>query len=307
MNVLARAPSSVRMLAASTVTLVGCQSILGIDSNRPLDTGSPDGDTGHQDAAGESDATPSDAFPASDASDANVGVDAAEASTTTDAGPDSGYTFLDPLQVDASSLFNANSVATTAVGGAPLTPMDGTGPSDDNDFPTQSEVDQIGGSGTGLPDDAFFAASGSSMPNVRLAWSDSSNVLNSIVVSSTAPTPYTLDLPPAQYTQVQIYATGTGGASTVNYTFMYSDSSTTQNAIVLPDWCVGKVTTNGQYVLASVDRVENNGTLFNDAYLCNIYALDLNPDPTKTLVSLTFSDTGSGNTSYFIFYGATAW
>jgi hypothetical protein len=72
----------------------------------------------------------------------------------------------------------------------------------------------------------------------------------------------------------------------------------------LPDWCVG-TPGGGQYVLASVYRVENGNTL-NIAFSCHIYALDLNPDPGLVLGSVTFWDTGQAPAN-FVFYGATAW
>jgi hypothetical protein len=300
MNRTARVAFSVSFpwTVASAIALVGCQSILGIQSDRPLvsdgggdDVGAHPGDDGGAGDGEGSDAT-ADAPGASDAS-------------TTDAGVDSPATsFAKPLQIDASSLFNANSVVTTAVGGMALTPMDGSGVTNNDDFPTQSAVRALNDAGQGLPDDAFFLSNGTTIPNVQLGWNNTRNVANSIVLSSTATTAFTLEVPPAPYSHVQLYATGGGGGSTIDYTLTYADSSTTSSTLSLPDWCLG-ATGSGQYVLVSVDRVQN-GNSFSGGLLCHIFALELNPDTGKSLTSIRFSDTG-GTSDYFIFYGATAW
>jgi hypothetical protein len=317
MNVLARRLGPPTALA---LVLAGCQSILGIDTDRPLVTGEPDGGPNVQDDASSPDAgtgaeATTGAPDSGSGSDSSAGVDATEASAPDAGAPDAGApdaggdvappaSFTNPIQIDVSALFNANSVVTTTVGGMALTPMDGTSVGDNNDFPTQSMVVTLSSTGRGLPDDGSFASNGTSIPSVQLAWRNASNVANSVVVSSTAGTTYTFDVPPARYSQVQIYATGAGGASTLNYSLTYSDSSTSQSTLSLPDWCLG-TPGSGQYVLASVDRVEN-GSTFNANYLCNVYALDLNPDTGKSLRSVSMQDTG-GATTYLVFYGATAW
>jgi hypothetical protein len=206
-----------------------------------------------------------------------------------------------------SSLFNANSVVTTTSGGVALTPIDGVGGGLDDDFPTQSEARHLSYTGTGLPDNAFFASNGRSIPDVHLAWNDSRNVKNSLVVLASADTRYTFTVPPAAYSQLQIYATGGNGNSTLTVTLTYSDNTTGTNSVAVPDWCSSAALGAGQYKLASAIRVQN-GTLNaqNAGLACSIYALDLNPNPTKSLTSVAFADSGS-SASYFVFYGAVAW
>jgi hypothetical protein len=46
--------------------------------------------------------------------------------------------------------------------------------------------------------------------------------------------------------------------------------------------------------------------MFSGSLLCNIYAIDLNPDPSRVLTHVSFSDNGV-STNYLVFYGATAW
>jgi hypothetical protein len=66
----------------------------------------------------------------------------------------------------------------------------------------------------------------------------------------------------------------------------------------------------GVPALASVDLVTHVGAAYDGRHLCDLYALNLDPDSTRTLVSFTFSVTGGDEyaplTSYFAFYGATA-
>jgi hypothetical protein len=301
-------------LALAVLAMTACQSLLGIDTNRPLVTSEASDDAGahlRDDAAPPLRDAGNDATSGADGATAPDGGDVADTGSSVDGSAlDSGGdaapppSLTNPVQIDVSAYFNANTVVTTTVGGAALTPMDGTGTDDNNDFPTQSEVVTLSSTGRGLPDDAFFASNGTSIPNVQLGWNNSSNVPNSVVASSTSSMELTFDVPEAAYTQVQLYATGAGGASTLNYSFTYADSSVTSSNVSLPDWCVG-TPGSGQYVLVNVDRVENGAT-FNSVYLCNIYALDLNPDTGKALKSVSIWDTG-GATTYLVFYGATAW
>jgi len=314
-----RAAFSVRPMAAWTLALAlalgACQSILGIDSDRPLVTapdGGPTEDSGpltHEDSGGI-DATPKGVDAGDAGLDATIGDSAPDgnaADVITDSGPSTSLT--NPVQIDMSSLFTnygVNTVVTTAEGGVVLTPMDGTNTQegDNNDFPTLAEVTALGGT-KGLPNDAFFPTNNITIPNVQLAWNNSFNGLNSIVAESSAGTTFTFNVPPAQYSQIQLYATGGGGASTLNYSVMYADTTSTNATLSLQDWCVGGDGT-GQYVLVGVTRVQSGITL-NTQYLCNIYALDLNPDTGKVVSSVTFWDSGGTLSTYLVFYGATAW
>jgi hypothetical protein len=316
------------------------------DGNTPLDTGTPDtstpDDTGTPDAGTPETSTPDSSAPETGTGDDggnDAGVDSGSGddagndsgSTGDDGGTDSGnggddggadsgntgddggnttdaatsYTFTSPLQVDVSSIFNANSVVTTATGGVALTPMDGTGGGDNNDFPTTSKVmTLVDSGGSGLPDNGFFASNGTTVPNVQLAWNNGANVLNSVVASGTIGTAFTFNVPPAQYDQVQVYATGGNGGSTLMVTLHYTSGSDGTASLSVPDWCTGS-TGAGEYKVVSVDRVQNGNT-FSGGILCSIYAINLNPDATRSLASVTFSDSGSSS-AYLVFYGATAW
>jgi hypothetical protein len=220
---------------------------------------------------------------------------------------DAGPTLTNPVQISVSSLFNANTVVTTTSGGVPLTPVDGTDSFENDDFPTQSEAARLSSTATGLPDNAFFATNGTSIPDVQLAWNNSSNVENSLVVLASAGTGYTFSVPPAAYSQLQIYATGGNGSSTLTVTLTYSDNTTATSSVAVPDWCSSAALGAGQYKLVSAVRVQNGAlNAQNPDLACSIYALNLDPSPAKALTSVAFSDSGS-SVSYFAFYGAVAW
>ena len=307
------------------------------DTSAPVDTGTPDtgipetsvpdagtdtgtpeagtGDDGGSDAGVDSgtgnDSGADSGNGSDDGGDSGNGNDGGDSGNGNDGGTDAAtdantpYTFASPLQVDVSSIFNADTVATTATGGTALTAMDGTGQGDNNDFPTTSKVNALVDSGgSGLPDNAFFASNGTTVPNVQLAWNNSSNVLNSVVASGTVGTAFTFNVPAAEYAQLQIYATGGNGSSTLNVTLHYTTGTDVKSTVAIPDWCTGTLG-SGEYKITSVDRVQN-GNAFSGGILCSIYAINLNPDTTRSLSSVTFSDTGASN-AYLVFYGATAW
>lgn len=317
MTVRARGVLGIRAAAFSALTLLGCQSILGINSDRPL----VDGGVQQQEAgpgvpdvdAPPPDSTPPigndggmDTSPPPTTEAGSNDPDASDGAALVDSGP--GITFANPFLLDAASLFNANSVATTTSGGMALTPMDGVGQSDNNTFPTVSAATALSSSASGLPDDAKFAGDGVTIPPLQLAWRNAFNGPNSIVLSATMPTTFSFEVPQQPYHQVQVYVTSAGGSSTLNVTMTYADASQTSTAPTLPDWCVGTPAV-GQYILASVDRMTNGdtaGASLNTQYKCHIFAVDLYPDTGRALKSVTFWDTGTSPTN-FVFYGAAAW
>ncbi|HEY2514625.1 MAG TPA: hypothetical protein VGI39_27360 [Polyangiaceae bacterium] len=315
MTVRARWSLGVRATAFSALALLGCQSILGINSDRPLveggvdeaSTGLPDVNAPPPDGTMSGDDGGADTTPPPPPPEAGPVPDASDGGPPpVDSGP--GITFANPFQLDAAAIFNANSVATTTVGGMDLTPMDGVGTNDNNTFPTVSAASALSGTGVGLPDDAKFSGDGVSIPSFQLAWSNAMNGPNSLVLSATKGTMFTFEVAQQPYHQVQVYVTSAGGASTLNVTLNYADGTQSSFAPNVPDWCVGNPA-GGQYVLASVDRVTNGdtaGAALNTQYLCHIYAVDLNPDTGRALKSVMFWDTGTAPTN-FVFYGATAW
>jgi hypothetical protein len=287
----------------------------------PLDARAPDANPGSPDSG--ADATISPPGPDSGPPDAGADAiatppeDAGADSTATpdgappvdagsDAAPDAGPTiFPNAVQIDVSSLFNANTIVTTAAGGQVLTPVDGPSPSmaDDNDFATATAALTIQNGGLGLPDDAFFPSNGTTIPNVQLAWTNAANVLNSLLTTSSAL--YSIPVPPANYTHVQLYAFSTNGDLSLTYALVYADASRTAGQVSLPDWCVGTLG-SGEYILGTGNKVVGGVTVA--PYICHLYAVDLSADPGKGLAQLTLQVTGQQQpTTTLVFYGAAAW
>ena len=238
----------------------------------------------------------------------DAGTDAGEdGGASPDAGSDSGPSFTSPVQIGGIP-FNANTIVTTATGGAPLAPMDN--PGNDNDFATQAEASALSDASNviGLANNASFPGDGSNIPPVQLGWSNTSNVLNSVVVPVASQTTFEFSVPPAQYQQFQIYATGANGGSTLSYTFTYSTGSPATTTVAIPDWCFPGTLASGEYMLGSSSRVNAGASLTDsDGLQCNIYAIDLNPDPTRVLTEASFTGPATTANKFLVFYGATAW
>src|SRR5207253_1493713 len=103
-----------------------------------------------------------------------------------------------------------------------------------NDFPTQSKAVALDAAGVGLPDDARFTSNGTTIPNVKLAWTNAANGRNSLLVQGSAGTTHTFAVPPAKYSQVQIYATGGNGGSTLNVTLTYASGAPGSASLPVP-------------------------------------------------------------------------
>jgi hypothetical protein len=325
------------ILGAHVSLLPGCSVVFGLDGlagGTSVSEAGPDSTVvfGAQDSSfdarqaesGSGDSGPdprSDTGPDADTSDSATeddglsdgsGADTA-AETTTDSGPGGGadatgdafadaptVSFTNPLQIDVKALLTFNTVVTTATGGVGLTAVDGTG----NDFPTHAEATALGGAG-GVPNNAFFPAAAMTIPNVQLAWTNANNVGNSLVLQSLAGTSEAFEIPAGEYSQLQIYATGANGSSTLDVTLTYASGNplTASSTATIPDWCTQGPLPVGVYTLTSTLRVKN---MMLGPLLCNIYAIDLNPDPTRALTRVTFVPHGTSG-QFVVFYGATAW
>jgi hypothetical protein len=288
----------------------------GLDSSSDAsqaEMGSSDsGDSSGSSDTGSNDAGTSD----SGTEDDGAGADT-DAQTGTGSDPDGGadaehdalaqpptVSFANPLQIDVKALLLFNTVVTTATGGVGLTPIDGT--LGGRDLPTRAEAVALSGTGVGLPNKAYFPSTGMTIPNVQLAWTNATNEGNSLVVQSTAGTSEAFDVPLGNYIQLQIYATGANGSSTLNVTLTYASGNpvTASSTATIPDWCLPGALPTGVYALATVQRVKN---MMIDPTLCSIYAIDLNPDSTRALRRVSFVAQGTSSYQYVVFYGATAW
>jgi hypothetical protein len=323
-----RVSSRSQFLAVASIVLGTAQACLGISGTRPdeLDiagdsgelpssdaattygTDAPDGDPLEKDAASAPDAGTAETASHENGDDGGGQPDASQSS---DAGQDAGGPFSSLVQL-AIGPFNANTVSTTVAGGVALTSMDGhTLVTDGNDFATQSKVTSLGGA-VGLPDDGVFPGSGTTIPPLQFAWNDATNNENGLLVASDAPTASAFDVPAGPslgyFQTLQIYATGTNGAQTVNYTLTYAAGAATVATVTVPDWCATTPLASGTSKLLSANRVHSTGASLSDSdgFLCSIYALNVPVDPSRVLSQFSFTDVGAAN-SYLVLYGLAAW
>lgn len=331
-----RLSSRSKFVPAAAIALGTAQGCLGLSGTGPdaagTSRGPPSSDAGAKygtdasegDSLEEGAASPPDASTADTASQKNgddTGAPTPDAgtpvpsdgsqTTSDDAGQDAGGTFSSLVQLTIVG-FNVNTVSTTATGGVALTSMDGHMlTTDGNDFATQSMVTSLGGA-VGLPDDGVFPGSGTTIPPLQFAWNNAANNENALQVASNAPTAYAFDVPAGPslgyFQSLQIYATGTNGAQTVNYTLTYTTGAATAATVTVADWCATTPLASGTSKLLSADRVHSTGTSLSDGdgFLCSIYAVNVPVNPSRVLSQFSFTDAGTAN-SYLVLYGVAAW
>jgi hypothetical protein len=272
--------------------------------------------TGGQGGASSSSSTPaSSSTTASSSSSSGTGGQASVTSSSSggsdagalDAGTtDGGYTSTNPLQVDLSSIFNADTVANSSAQGKsypPLVSMDGSG----YDYMSEAVAVANGDTNAGIPDDGFYAAD-ADHPDVQLAFSDLGVGPNSVLMNAPSPMVLTVTFPivATSYSTVQLYATSTEGSSSVTVTLTYSDTSTDVTSVIVPDWGQSSSAAAPVFVVQSdLSRFSmTDPTDFSDDFA--LYGITTVANPAKTLASVTVTVAG-GETNRFILYGATAY
>jgi hypothetical protein len=231
-------------------------------------------------------------------------VDAAADAAPVDAAPP--FSFANPAVLQLP--FNADTVAT--VGASSVTAVDGTS----HALVTLGLASQLLGplaaAPVALPDNATFAPVGTSMPAIQLGWAGAPGAASSVLLPSTTGATTTFVTPHGQFAHVQLYAMSTEGPATLDYTFQYASGPPQTASISVPDWCLPGAVGATVPVRASTYRliVGDAGESVDVSASCNIYALDLNPDPTQTLTGLTLAPTGGASAAArFVAYGAAAW
>ncbi|MCB9685877.1 MAG: thrombospondin type 3 repeat-containing protein [Alphaproteobacteria bacterium] len=168
------------------------------------------------------------------------------------------------------------------------------------DFLTQSVATAAGAAlGQGLPDDGFFPAD-AQHPDLQLGWSNDDDGPNSRILRQGESLAFAV--PPGSYTHLQLYALSTEGASTIQVVVTYDDATRDSQAITVRDWYDDVVTANQYQLVNGLDRYGNLG--WTDANDPCLYAIELNPDPARLVVSV---DVSQPSTDWFVFYGALAW
>ncbi len=164
---------------------------------------------------------------------------------------------------------------------------------------------------------------------MQLSWNDATNgsidgnaanciVIQNDVADAGAMSSLAFTVPSAQYQQLQIYVTATHGSSGVGsylgVTLVYADKTTESSTVTVPAWDTTLSNVDAgpaAHVLISgltaID--ESNATL--TSFTASLYAIDLNPIASKSLVAVSLLDLGGDPGQYafetVLFYGATAW
>jgi len=223
-----------------------------------------------------------------------------------------GPSFDNPVQIPVTAVLNVNTVVTsTPLNGFPLTPMDGTGAGANTDFGTKSKMAQLSATANGLPDDAFFPASGTTYPNTQLHWNNAVNQLNSRLVQ-VGDTSFAFDVPPATYHQIVLYATSAGGKTGINVVITYSDTTTSGTKFfTVADWFNGPSASEFT-LIGSLDRITAGNTLDNRPNF-EITGTNIGPDTSKVVQSVTITNVGdppgdpNGSKGAYVFYGAVGY
>ncbi|MEG4918730.1 DUF4347 domain-containing protein, partial [Microcoleus sp. B7-D4] len=173
---------------------------------------------------------------------------------------------------------------------------------------TQSFATLKGGaSGNGLPDNGFFAAN-AFRPDVQLGYNNTNNGNNAKVLTTNG-TSFNFAVTPNQYSQIHLFATSTNGSAGMQVTFNYSDGTTgTGTATVVPDWYDEITETSSSYYLIDgMDRSSDTaGNGYQNANDPALFGFMFNPNPAKTLQSITLSKTsGTSVDNYLGVFGAT--
>jgi uncharacterized repeat protein (TIGR01451 family) len=201
------------------------------------------------------------------------------------------------IQFDPTSVFNADVVVNNGGGDDVVQDaMDG----DNNAYTTQSfSAAEFPTDPDGLPDDAFFPA-GAGHPNVQLHWSNDDNG-NNARRSANAVDNFTIDILDGTYESVHIFgATGDGDAQ-LTVTFNYSDVTTSQVSVTIPDW-FNAPTSPVYQLIGGLDRAETDASVHYDDDGAQIFGAELGVDDSKTLVSITIDRTDTSG--IFAFFGA---
>jgi hypothetical protein len=213
------------------------------------------------------------------------------------------------VQFDVSSVFNADVIVNNGNGlDATQSPVDrGDGPQNNFAFPTQSVATALCTTGAGLPDNGSFAQD-AFHPFVQLAYSNTNDGSNARRIADATGT-FSFNVPTNMYSELHLFATTGNGDSDLTVTLTYTDATTSQATITVPDWFGGFASTVDRYHLVdNLDRIQPGngpGVAFDcqnsDAF--GIFGFRILPNPAKALQSVTITRTDS--TGILNFFGAT--
>lgn len=163
------------------------------------------------------------------------------------------------VQIDARGVFNADVILNNGTGTLDPTqdPIDlGALGSDNFCFPTQSAAAGLAPiTPSGVPDDARFLAD-AFHPDVALWWDNADDGINARRIAA-ATDVFSVDVPPAPYESVHVFATSGDGASDITVTLEYTDLTVDSAFFVVPDWFDEVApTADTYYLIDGRDRVQ---------------------------------------------------
>ncbi|MEG4470745.1 DUF4347 domain-containing protein, partial [Microcoleus sp. AT9_B5] len=221
------------------------------------------------------------------------------------------YTSILPtaIQFDFTSVFDSD-VITNYTGGVTDTTQDplGSSPTQIDTLITQSFATfQSAANGNGLPDNGSFAAN-AYHPAVQLGYNNTNNGNNAKLLITNG-TSFTFAVTPNQYSAIHLFATSTNGAAGMQVTFNYSDGTTGTSTATVDDW-FNEITTESfskYYLIDGMDqRTGAAGTTYQNANDPAIFGFGFNPNPAKTLQSITVTKTSGGTVDNRLgIFGAT--
>jgi len=167
-------------------------------------------------------------------------------------------------------------------------------------FMTESFAKFKGLSGSGLPDNGFFAAN-ADHPEVQLSYNNDNNSGNGKIIYSS---PSTFTVTPNKYSEIHLFATSTQGDGSMKVTFNYDDGSSENSTFTVPDWFNRSRTESfSSYNLIGglgiFNELRGEASTSNNA----IFGFGFHPNSNKTLQSFTV--TGQSNLTTQVLFGAT--
>ncbi|MEG4494914.1 Ig-like domain-containing protein, partial [Microcoleus sp. D3_18_C4] len=210
------------------------------------------------------------------------------------------------VQFDLTSVFDGD-VIINYTGGVTDTTQSGLDSSGGTLITQSFATFKAGANGNGLPDNGFFATN-AYHPDVQLGYNNTNNGNNAKVLTANG-TSFNFAVTPNQYSEVHLLATSSNGDAGMQVTFNYSDGTTGTATATVPDW-FNEITTesfSSYYLIDGRDRsFDTTGTSYHDANDVALFGFGFNPNPAKTLQSITVTKTtGSLTTNYLGVLGAT--
>lgn len=211
----------------------------------------------------------------------------------------------DVKQIDTTAVFNARPIDTVANGA--VVPMDanidGAGGLATLSAAKLLSPNFAGSTDHVIPDDAVYPATGDH-PQVVLSYANDDGK-KKFARRSQGEDTYDITIPPGAYTRLFLMMSSGQGASDFDATLTYQDGTSTTKTLTCPDWWPGLKPPLEAYrveVVQNMSKWSPHGIISSELKGHNIYGLNVQPDPTKSLVKITIKKHPK---AILCFWGAT--